>query len=330
MNPFDAPPSTPAVSYEPPRPPKRRRGRVIGAAVLGAGLVGVGAVGAAALDAEDDRESDRSSASSTSSSATSEPLVAQDDDALVRTAAQDDQLDQGDLRELHECLGLPENWADAPFVGEGFDLDQLPPLEELLGEDFSLDELFGEFEGELPMFEEWTTEGELPALEELLGEDFSLDELFGEFEGELPMFEEWTTEGALPALEELFGDDFTLDDLFGEFEGEFPMFEDFTVEGASAPAVVGDADIDEMLGAVLDEIEGLVVLMGPDGPIVVDLGDGDGAVTIERNGETGEVTITTDGDAVEVGPDELFDEMIVPLIPGDVQDCFDGFGADET
>lgn len=294
MNPFDAPPSTPAVSYEPPRPPKRRRGRVIGAAVLGAGLVGVGAVGAAALDAEDDRESDRSSASSTSSSATSEPLAAQDDDALVRTAAQDDQLDQGDLRELHECLGLPENWADAPFVGEGFDLDQLPPLEELLGEDFSLDELFGEFEGELPMFEEWTTEGELPA------------------------------------LEELFGDDFTLDDLFGEFEGEFPMFEDFTVEGASAPAVVGDADIDEMLGTVLDEIEGLVVLMGPDGPIVVDLGDGDGAVTIERNGETGEVTITTDGDAVEVGPDELFDEMIVPLIPGDVQDCFDGFGADET
>lgn len=294
MNPFDAPPSTPAVSYEPPRPPKRRRGRVIGAAVLGAGLVGVGAVGAAALDAEDDRESDRSSASSTSSSATSEPLVAQDDDALVRTAAQDDQLDQGDLRKLHECLGLPENWADAPFVGEGFDLDQLPPLEELLGEDLSLDELFGEFEGELPMFEEWTTEGELPA------------------------------------LEELFGDDFTLDDLFGEFEGEFPMFEDFTVEGASAPAVVGDADIDEMLGTVLDEIEGLVVLMGPDGPIVVDLGDGDGAVTIERNGETGEVTITTDGDAVEVGPDELFDEMIVPLIPGDVQDCFDGFGADET
>lgn len=294
MNPFDAPPSTPAVSYEPPRPPKRRRGRVIGAAVLGAGLVGVGAVGAAALDAEDDRESERSSSTETSSSATSAPLVAQDDDALVRTAAQDDQLDEGDLRELHECLGLPENWADAPFVGDGFDLDQLP------------------------------------ALEELLGEDFSLDELFGEFEGELPMFEEWTTEGELPALEELFGDDFTLDDLFGEFEGEFPMFEDFTVEGASAPAVVGDADIDEMLGTVLDEIEGLVVLMGPDGPVVVDLGDGDGAVTIERNGETGEVTITTDGDAVEVGPDELFDEMIVPLIPDDVQDCFDGFGADET
>ncbi len=293
MNPFDAPPSTPAVSYEPPRPPKRRRGRVIGAAVLGVGLVGAGAVGAAALDAEDDRESDRSSATSAT------PLVAQDDGPLVGVAAQDDQLDEGDLRELHECLGLPEDWADAPFVGDEFDLDRLPPLDELLGDDFSL--------------------------EELLGDDFALDELFGEFEGELPMFEEWTTEGELPPLEELFGDDFSLDDLFGEFDGEFPAFEDFTVDGASVAAVPGDPDVvlDDLLQGVLDELDGLVVVMGPDGPIVVDLGDG--AVTIERDGETGEVTITTDGDAVEIGPDELVEEMIVPMIPDDVQECFDGF-----
>lgn len=305
MNPFDAPPSTPAVSYEPPRPPKRRRGRVLGAAVLGAGLVGAGAMGASALDSGDDRESGDSASTSVA------PPVPSDDDSLVRTAVQDDQLDgalssieldEDDLREFQECMGLPDAWSDVPFAGEEFDLEELPALDELLGDDFSL--------------------------EELLGDDFALDELFGEFEGELPMFEEWTTEGEFPALDELFGDDFSLDDLFGEFEGEFPMFEEGSVDGASVLPVPDD--LDAHLDSLLDDLEGLVVLMGPDGPIVVDLGDGGGAVTIERDGETGEVTITTDGDAVEVGPDELFEEMIVPMIPDEIQDCFDGLDPDQT
>ena len=294
MNPFDAPPSTPAVSYESPRPPKRGRARMIGAVVLGAGLVGAGAVGVSALDSGDDRESPGPSSAAAP--------VARGDDSLVRTAARDDRLGEDDLRGLHECLGLPEVWVDAPF-GEEFDLEELPALDELFG-----DELFGDDF----------------ALDELLGDDFALDELFGEFEGEFPMFEEWTADGELPALDELFGDDFSLDELFGEFEGEFPMFEEWTADDASVPPVPGD------LETLLDDVDGLVMLMGPDGPVVIDLGEGDGAVTIERDGETGTVTITTDGGAAEVGLDELFDEMIVPLIPDDIQDCLDGLDTDET
>ena len=297
MNPFDAPPSTPAVSYEPPRPPRRRRSRVIGAAVLGAGLVGAGAMGANALDSSDDRESGASAPTSVESSGGG------GDESVVRTASQDEQwgtrstadLDEGDLRELYECLDLPEQWADAPFAGEEFDLEELPALDELFGDDFSL--------------------------EELLGDDFALDELFGEFEGEFPMFEEWIADGELPPLDELFGEGFPLDELFGEFEGEFPMFEEWTVEGASVLPAPGEVD------AMLD---GLVAVMGPDGPIVIDLGDGDGSVTVERDGDTGEVTVTTDGDAVEVDLDELFEDLIVPMVPGEMQECLERLDADDT
>ena len=315
MNPFDAPPSTPAVSYEPPRHPKRRRGRVIGAAVLGAGLVGAGAVGVSTLVSADDPEL---GATTTTSAPGPDEAGEQGeglDSSRLGASGWMVDVDEDELRRFRECIGLPEIWSGST-LGEDFDLEELPALDELFGEDFSLDEWFGEFEGEFPVLdelfgedfsaEEWfgEFEGEFPALDELFGEDFSAEEWFGEFEGEFP------------ALDELFGEDFSAEEWFGEFEGEFPAPEEWAVDGGFAP-------LHEEFDALLSDLDGLIVVMGHDGPVVVDLGDGDGSVTIERDGGTGEVTITTDGEAAEVDLDGLFEEWIVPMIPDEVQTCLD-------
>ena len=267
MNPFDAPPSTPAVSYEPPRHPKRRRGRVIGAALLGAGLVGAGAVGVSTLVSADDPDL---GATTTTSAPGPDEGGEQDeglDSSRLGASGWMVDVDEDELRRFRECIGLPEIWSGST-LGEDFDLEELPALDELFGEDFSAEEWFGEFEGEFP------------ALDELFGEDFSAEEWFGEFEGEFPVLEEWAVDG-----------------------GFAPLHEEFD--------------------ALLSDLDGLIVVMGPDGPVVVDLGDGDGSVTIERDGGTGEVTITTDGEAAEVDLDGLFEEWIVPMIPDEVQTCLD-------
>ena len=241
MNPFDAPPSAPAVSFEPPEGPKRRRGRLIGAAVVGAGLVGAGAIGVSTLVSADD-----------------EPELATSPTTTVA--------------------------ATTPVTAPAPDTDETGPAECIV-ELPNIDEWIGEFDGEF--------DGELPPL----------DEWFREFDGEF--------DGELPAFDELFGD------LQGEFER---MLGDIELGELDLGEVdLGELDLGELDLGVLGG--GSVTVLGPDGPTLVDLGDGDASVTIERDGDTGELTVTTDGTASTVDLDGLDD---LGALLGDWAGCADG------
>lgn len=223
MNPFDAPPSAPAVSFEPPEGPKRRRGRLIGAAVVGAGLVGAGAIGVSTLVSADD-----------------EPELATSPTTTVA--------------------------ATTPVTAPAPDTDETGPAECIV---------------ELPNIDEW----------------------IGEFDGEF--------DGELPAFDELFGD------LQGEFER---MLGDIELGELDLGEVdLGELDLGELDLGVLGG--GSVTVLGPDGPTLVDLGDGDASVTIERDGDTGELTVTTDGTASTVDLDGLDD---LGALLGDWAGCADG------
>ena len=259
MNPFDAPPSAPAVSFEPPEGPKRRRGRLIGAAVVGAGLVGAGAIGVSTLVSADD-----------------EPELATSPTTTVA--------------------------ATTPVTAPAPDTDETGPAECIV-ELPNIDEWIGEFDGEF--------DGELPPLDEWFGE------FDGEFDGELPPLDEWFREfdgefdGELPAFDELFGD------LQGEFER---MLGDIELGELDLGEVdLGELDLGELDLGVLGG--GSVTVLGPDGPTLVDLGDGDASVTIERDGDTGELTVTTDGTASTVDLDGLDD---LGALLGDWAGCADG------
>ena len=45
VNPFEGPPSTPPVSFEPPSSSPHRRGRMVGVVLATAGLLGAGVLG---------------------------------------------------------------------------------------------------------------------------------------------------------------------------------------------------------------------------------------------------------------------------------------------
>lgn len=168
MNPFDAPPSTPAVSYEPPvDPPAPRRGRTV-AIVLGtAGVIGAGIVGVSALASADDPELSDVATVTDDGSSNQESVDDEPSDDGEPADDPADEVDDGEIRiqigdgepivldlgaigdlgdgswgELHECLDLPMLDMTAPEILDGtgeLDLGELGPL-------------FDEFLGELPMF----------------------------------------------------------------------------------------------------------------------------------------------------------------------------------
>ena len=266
---------------------------MVGAALIGAGLVGVGAIGASALVSADDPELGASPTSTTTSTTSSTTTS-----AAPTTTNDVELLDGDDLREFSECIGLPDLGPGPGDLGGdlGSDLEgewngELPPLDELLGPDFDLDEVLGDLESELPM----------------------LDEVLGDLESELPM------------LDELLGDlEFELEGEFGhEWQRGLEQFEQFERGTDEAPSDASTSESFEML-------DDLVAVMGPDGPVLIDLGDGEAAVTIERDAD-GEVTITTDGSAAEIDPDDLLtdlmadlnDAVVVPGLPDDVRSCLD-------
>ncbi len=159
MNPFDAPPHTPAVSFEPPvDPPTPRRGRTV-AIVLGtAGVIGAGIVGVSALASADDPEL-TDVAAVDQVAADEEPTDDTIDDGDQPDDTTDDTTTDGELRiqvgdgepividmgELGDDWGALQECLDLPM------LDLLPP--EIMNEDGELsgevgpmlDELFGEF-----------------------------------------------------------------------------------------------------------------------------------------------------------------------------------------
>jgi hypothetical protein len=90
------------------------------------------------------------------------------------------------------------------------------------------------------------------------------------------------------------------------------------------------------------EADGTVTVLGPDGPTIIDLGDGEASVTISRDADTGDLTITTEGTASELdlgdvlgelpGLDGHLDQMMPfePLDPERLQSCLDELGTSGT
>jgi hypothetical protein len=292
MNPFDAPPSTPAVSFEPPvDPPAPRRGRTV-AIVLGtAGVIGAGIVGVSALASADDPELTEVPAVAADDEPTDEPTDDQPDDAEpaddadgeIRIQVGDDEPivfdlgDEGSWGALQECLDLPMLDVLPPDLADG----ELPgDLESVL------DELFdenGEFSGDLGSI-----------LDDLLADS--------------PIFEEGM-------LDEMFDGLFD-DEQLQAWLDELESFE-WDTEWADGEWADGEWSDDWAGGDWLEGIDlgDQVTVLGDEGLTLIDLGDGDATVTIERDGETGELTITTDGTATEQELGEWFDDLELPALP---------------
>lgn len=275
VNPFDGPPTTPPVSFEPP-PVPRRRGRMVGVVLATTGLLGAGVFGVSALVSADDDPALGSAPTTTGddgdaddtttttapdepggdeqSSTEDGPTVRIDDGEGAPFVIDLGELDAEDLREFTECAGLP-----------------------MLGGD-----VFGEFEifGDLPsdgdlgpkldeLLQEWLREsdtdasGELPSGDEL---GPMLDELLGEWLNEL---DEGSADGSSgdelgPLLDQLLGD-LAADGELGAWLDQ--LLQEARESQGSQGSPDGSAETgptDDELGALLDELlGGLGGLGGP-------------------------------------------------------------------
>ena len=175
MNPFDVPPNTPPVSVEPPDPPAPRRGRMALVALASAGLLAGGIVGISAFASADDPvlESSELAAAAAAADTGDDGDDAGDDgtgddtgdsdggelpfdldgeividfgegDPIVIDVGEMIDLDDAQLAQLEECIGLPEFAAGGMEFGEfalPFDLSEI--------DDAELEEMFSEFEAML-------------------------------------------------------------------------------------------------------------------------------------------------------------------------------------
>jgi hypothetical protein len=266
VNPFDGPPTTPPVSFEPPASP-RRRGRMLGVVLATTGLLGAGVLGVSALASADDPElgSAPTTTGDDPGDDTTTTMVVDEDSTTDENSDTEDvddgdgdpfvldlgDLDGDDLRQLTECAGLPMLGGDV--FGE-FDISGEPGEPGDLGDLEGLDDLLGE----LP------ADGDLgPLLDELLQEwslesgDGSTDESSGDVPSELA-----------PLLEEMLGDldpDGELGAWLDQLLQDAPTDEstDESTDGASGPT---DDEIEVLLEELLGDL-GDLGQFDPDGSL---------------------------------------------------------------
>jgi hypothetical protein len=376
VNPFDGPPTTPPVSFQPPSSP-RRRGRTAGVVLATAGLLGAGVLGVSALASADDPKLGSSSTTTGAGDdagdptpTTTAPDSSPDEDPTLDVDGPTIRIDDGDgepfvldlgdldsdeLRQFHECAGLPMFgggiFGEFEIFGESGGLD-------------SLDELLGELseDGELgpkldEMLQEWSQELDDGSADGPSGDELGplLDELLGDVlaDGELNAWLEQLLEDAQESTDDQTDDptepvpnDDELGALLEELLGDLGEFDQNGALAERLEELLGDSELGGWFGGsgpghFGGELpgpgplhmgdDGTVTVLGPDGPAWIDLGDGDGSVTITRDGETGELTITTDGTAEEVEIDDLLADL--PMLgsegslelpdPDQLQDCLE-------
>lgn len=272
MNPFDAPPSTEPVPLPPPSPGPASSPRRGRTALVAVATAGLLGAGIVGVGA----------------------LASADDPGLSVSATpttQQTPITQPTASTPPADTSVPAETADDQ-TGDDQTGDETG--DDQTGDDQTGDDQTGDGR---PSVEIRVDQGDgEPFVVELDGEDLGA---FQECMGMPMLGGAWLGDGEF---------DLQIDDMLGQFEelfGELPDL-DRMLQALPDPAN-GEGDIWQAFPGA----DGTVTVLGPDGPTIVDLGDGDGSVTVSRDAETGAVTITTEGTATEQDLGAIFAPHVV-------------------